>query len=61
MNLKFCPFLITISVTDQNISDLITTLVSLSIDKENSIIEISKRQINHAELLQRKQLINGDV
>lgn len=61
MNLKFCPFLITISVTNQNISDLITTLVFLSIDKENSIIEISKRQINHAELLQRKQLINGDV
>ena len=49
------------SVTDQNISDLVAPLASLSIDEENPAIEISKHQVDHTELLPGEQLLNGDV
>lgn len=49
------------SVTDQNISDLVAPLASLSIDEENPAIEIPKHQVDHAELLPGEQLLNGDV
>lgn len=48
-------------VTDQNILDLIALLASLFIDEENIIIKIPKHQVNHAELLLREQLLNGNV
>lgn len=43
MNLKFLPCLLTISVINQNISNLVAPLTSFSIDKENPTIEIPKR------------------
>lgn len=61
MNLKFSLCSVTISVTDQNISNLIAPLASFSIDKENFLIEIFKHQVNHTELLPEKQLLNEDM
>ena len=49
------------SVIDQNISDLVIPLISLSIDKENPAIEISKHYVNYTELLLGEQLLNRDV
>ncbi len=51
MNLKSPPCSVIMSVTDQNISDLVASLASLSIDKENPAIEIPKQQVDYAELL----------
>ena len=61
MNLKSPPCSVIMSVIDQNISDLVATLASLSIDKENPAIKIPKHQVNYAELLPGEQLLNGDV
>lgn len=61
INLKFFSCLIIMSVTNQNISDLIASLVSFFIDKKNPTIKISKRQFNHTELLLGEQLLNRDV
>ncbi len=49
------------SVTDQNLSDLVAPLASLSIDKENPAMKLPKHQVDYAELLPKKQLLNGDV
>ena len=61
MNLKFPPCSVTMSATDQNISDLVAPLASLSIDEENPTIEIPKHQVDYAELLPGEQHLNGDV
>ncbi len=61
MNLKSPSCSVIMSVIDQNISDLVATLASLSIDKENPAIKISKHQVNYAEFLPGEQLLNGDV
>ena len=61
MNLRFPRCSVTMSVTDQNISDLVALLASLSIDKGNPAIEISKHQVNHTELLPEEQLLNKDM
>ncbi len=61
MNLKSPLCSVIMSVTDQNISDLVVPLASLSIDKENPAIEIPKNQVDYAELLPGEQLLNGDV
>ncbi len=61
MNLKSPSCSVIMSVTDQNISDLVTPLASLSIDKENPAIEIPKHQVDYGELLPGEQLLNGDV
>ena len=61
MNLKSPPCSVIMSVTDQNISDLVAPLASLSIDKENPAIEIPKHQVDYSELLPGEQLLNGDV
>ncbi len=60
MNLKSPPCSVIMFVTDQNISDLVAPLVSLSIDKENPAIEIPKHQVDYAELLPGEKLLNAD-
>ena len=54
MNLKFFYCLVTMSVTNQNISNLIALLVFVFIDKKNFIIEIFKHQLDHIEFLPKK-------
>ncbi len=61
MNLNSPSCSVIMSVTDEYISDLITPLVSLSIDKENPAIEISQYQVHYSEDLPEEQLLNGDV
>ena len=61
MNLKSPLCSVIMSVTDQNILDLVAPLASLSIDEENSAIEIPKHQVDYAELLPGGQLLNGDM
>ena len=51
MNLRSPPCSVIMSVTDQNISDLVAPLASFSINKENPAIEIPKHQVDYAELL----------
>ncbi len=61
MNLKSLPYSVIISVTDQNISNLVAPLACLPVDKENPAIEISKHQVDYAELLPRRQFLNGNM
>lgn len=49
------------SFTDQNISDFMASLTSLSIDEENPAIKILKYQFNHIELLLEEQILNKNV
>lgn len=49
------------SVTNQNIPDLIVLLAFFSIDKKNLIIKIFKYHVNYAELLLREQLLNRNI
>lgn len=61
MNLRFSSCSVIMSVTDQNISNLIVPLASFFINKGNSAIEISKHQVNYIELLLGEQLLNGNI
>lgn len=61
INLKSLPYSIIISILDQNISDLIVSLIFFSINKENLTIKNFKYQIDYLKVLSKKQFLNRDI
>ena len=61
MNLRFLCYSVTMSVTNQNISDLVTSLAFFSINKKNPAMEISKHQVDYTGLLPGEQLLNRNI
>lgn len=61
MNLRFPYFSVTMSVTNQNILDLVVPLAFFSINQGNSTIKIPKHQVNYTKLLLGEQLLNRNI
>lgn len=61
INLKFTFNLVTILLTDLNISNFIAALALFYIYEKNLAIKILKHQVNHVKLLLIKQLFNKHI